>query len=265
MQGKRVIIVGANNSAHDIAANLVQNGAEPVMIQRSSTLIIRQSTMTDVLLKPVFSQDAIDRGITTDLADLLQASTPVRLQEKGSKQIWDGIRKDEAPFYDRLSAAGFKLDFGEDGTGLMKYQRTASGYYIDVGACEMIVDGRINIRSNVNITRLLPGGMQLDNGDVIDADMIVYATGFGSMEEWVARLIDAGTAQRVGKCWGYGSGVKGDAGPWQGELRNMWKPTADEGLWFMGGNLAQARFYSNLVALQLKARFEGLPVQVVKS
>ncbi len=265
MQGKRVIIVGANNSAHDIAADLVQNGAEPIMIQRSSTLIIRQSTMTDVLLKPIFSQDAVDRGISTDLADLLQVSNPLRLQEKGSKRMWDQIREDEKPFYDRLSEAGFKIDFGEDDTGLMKYQRTASGYYIDVGACKMIMDGRIEIRSDVKIARLLPNGMQLDSGEELKAEMIVYATGFGSMEEWVARLINPETAAKVGKCWGYGSGTKGDPGPWEGELRNMWKPTAEKGLWFMGGNLAQARFYSNLVALQLKARFEGLPMRVVEA
>jgi hypothetical protein len=31
------------------------------------------------------------------------------------------------------------LDFGEDGSGLfMKYLRRGSGYYIDVGACELV-------------------------------------------------------------------------------------------------------------------------------
>jgi putative flavoprotein involved in K+ transport len=33
-------------------------------------------------------------------------------------------------------------------------------------------------------------------------------------------------------------------------------------LWFHGGNLALSRFYSRHVALQLKARMEGLPVTV---
>ena len=55
-----------------------------------------------------------------------------------------------------------------------------------------------------------------------------------------ARLIDPETAARVGRCWGYGSGTRGDPGPWEGELRNMWRPTAQRGLWFSGGNLAQA-------------------------
>jgi len=77
------------------------------------------------------------------------------------------------------------------------------------------------------------------------------------MTDWVAALIDRETAQKVGPCWGYGSGTKGDPGPWVGELRNMWVPTAVEGLWFTGGNLSQARFFSKLLALQLRKRFVG--------
>jgi len=69
-------------------------------------------------------------------------------------------------------------------------------------------------------------------------------------------------ADRVGKCWGLGSGTRHDPGPWVGELRNMWKPTQQPGLWFQGGNLMQARHYSLYLALQLKARMEGLPTPV---
>jgi putative flavoprotein involved in K+ transport len=42
----------------------------------------------------------------------------------------------------------------------------------------------------------------------------------------------------------------------------MWKPTQQEGLWFHGGNLAQSRFYSQFLSLQLKARMEQLPTPV---
>ena len=50
----------------------------------------------------------------------------------------------------------------------------------------------------------------------------------------------------------------------EGELRNLWKPTAQEGLWFHGGNLALSRYYSLYLALQLKARMEGIPTPVYK-
>ena len=44
----------------------------------------------------------------------------------------------------------------------------------------------------------------------------------------------------------------------------MWKPTAQEGLWFHGGNLALSRYYSLYLALQLKARMEGIPTPVYR-
>ena len=37
-----------------------------------------------------------------------------------------------------------------------------------------------------------------------------------------------------------------------------------EGLWFHGGNLALSRYYSLYLALQLKARMEGIPTPVYK-
>jgi len=259
LEGKRVVVVGANNSAHDICADLVLHGAKATMVQRSSTHIVRQHSMTDVMLKPIYSQEAVDAGITADRADLLGASVPIRLQEIGARRTWAAIREAEAPFYERLEKAGFQLDFAEDGAGISgKYLRSASGYYIDVGASDMVADGRIALKSGTEISHLTETGVAFADGSHIEADMIVYATGFGSMEQWVARLIGEDVAAKIGRCWGYGSGFKGDPGPWEGELRNMWKPTAQQGLWFMGGNLAQVRFYCRLLGLQLKARLEGI-------
>jgi putative flavoprotein involved in K+ transport len=69
-------------------------------------------------------------------------------------------------------------------------------------------------------------------------------------------------ADKVGKCWGLGSGTRKDPGPWEGELRNMWKPTQQPNLWFHGGNLHQSRHYSLPLSLQLKARMEGIATPV---
>lgn len=262
LAGKRVIVIGANNSAHDIAADLVLHGAQPVMIQRSSTHIVRQTTMTDVMLKPIYSQEALEAGMTTERADIMVASVPLRLSEKGAKATWDALQVSEAPFYDRLTKAGFAVDFGEDGTGIaMNFLRTSSGYYLDVGASEMVADGRIAVRSGTAIERIVEDGLVMADGSHERADAIICATGFGTMAEWTARLISPEVASQVGPCWGYGSGTRGDPGPWEGEIRNMWKPTAVPGLWFMGGNFALGRHYSRLLGLQLKARYEGLAAE----
>jgi putative flavoprotein involved in K+ transport len=144
----------------------------------------------------------------------------------------------------------------------MKYLRRGSGYYIDVGASELIADGRIKLRSGVEIDKIQENSVVLNDGTELPADLIVYATGYGSMNGWAARLISQEVADRVGKCWGLGSDTPLDPGPWEGELRNMWKPTQQPGLWFHGGNLHQSRFYSLFLALQLKARLEGLSTPV---
>jgi putative flavoprotein involved in K+ transport len=211
----------------------------------------------------IYSERAVAAGITHDKADMIVASTPIALFADLQKPVWREIRRRDADFYAALEAAGFALDWGEDESGLMmKAYRTASGYYIDVGCSQLIIDGRIGLKSGVEIDRLTPDGIRFADGSEIACDVIVECTGFQSMHETVASLVSRELADAVGSCWGLGSGVRGDPGPWHGELRNMWKPTAHEALWFQGGNLALQRFYSRYLALQLKARMEGMETPV---
>ena len=263
--GKRVVVIGSNNSAHDICADLVEHGAQVTMVQRSSTLVVRTETMLRHGWGALYSEDAVQAGIDADKADLLAASMPYGLLPQVQRPIWTMIAEEDAAFYDRLRAVGFQLDFGEDGSGLsLKYLRRGSGYYIDVGASELIADGTIGLRSGVAVREITPDGVRLEDDTLLPADVIVYATGYGSMTDWAAMLISREVADQVGPCWGLGSGTTRDPGPWHGELRNMWTPTAQAGLWFHGGNLAQSRHYSRYLALQLKARFEGLATPVYR-
>jgi hypothetical protein len=141
----------------------------------------------------------------------------------------------------------------------MKYLRRGSGYYIDVGASELVANGSVKLRSGVNIAQIKPKSVVLSDGSELPADLIVYATGYGSMNRWLADLISPEVADRLGKVWGLGSDTPKDPGPWEGELRNMWKPTQVPHLWVHGGNLHQSRHYSQFLSLQLKARLAGIP------
>ena len=264
-RGKRAVIVGSNNSAHDIAAALWEGGiSEVTMIQRSSTHVSRSATLMEISLGPLYSEEALSKGITTDKADLIFASIPYRMLPAVQKPGCD-LRQRDADFYDRLKKAGFLLDFGADDTGLfMKYLRRASGYYIDVGASELVASGKIKL-AHGQVSHAAAQGLVLDVGgteQVLPADLIVLATGYGSMTGWVAQLLGQDTADKVGRCWGLGSDTDKDPGPWEGELRNMWKPTQQEALWIHGGNLHQSRHYSQFLALQLKARHAGIATPV---
>jgi putative flavoprotein involved in K+ transport len=261
--GKNCIVVGSNNSAHDIAADLWEQGADVTMIQRSSTHIARSATLMELALGGLYSESAVKAGITTGTADLIFASIPYKIMPTLQKPVYEEMARRDAGFYERLAKAGFMLDFGEDGSGLfMKYLRRGSGYYIDVGASELVADGKVKLKSGVGIEQIKERSVVFTDGTELPADLIVYATGYGSMNGWAARLISQEVADKVGKCWGLGSGTTKDPGPWEGELRNMWKPTRQEALWFHGGNLHQSRHYSQFLSLQIKARMEAIPTPV---
>jgi len=261
-EGKRCLVVGSNSSAHDVAADLWDFGAKVTMLQRSPTTVVKSETFMEMAFGPLYSEQAAENGITTETADLIFAATPFALMPRDHIPLWREIRERDRAFYERLAASGFRLDFGADESGLsMKAWRSGAGYYIDVGASELIASGKIEVRGG-EIRRLKSNSVEFKDGSEIPADVIICATGFQSMNRTVAAVVSEEVADKVGKCWGLGSATPGDPGPWEGEPRNMWKPTQQEGLWFHGGNLHLSRFYSLYLALQLKARKEGLGTPV---
>jgi putative flavoprotein involved in K+ transport len=261
-KGKKVVVIGSNNSAHDICAALWENGVDVTMIQRSSTHIVRSDPLMEIGLGDLYSERAVQAGVTTAKADLIFASLPYRILHTFQIPVYEKIKELDKDFYAALEKAGFQLDWGADGSGLfMKYLRRGSGYYIDIGASQLIIDGKIKLVGG-QVEEITETGVKLTDGREIPADVIVYATGYGSMNGWVADLCGQEMADKVGKVWGLGSDTPKDPGPWEGEQRNMWKPTQQEALWFHGGNLHQSRHYSQFLALQLKARLEGIPTPV---
>jgi putative flavoprotein involved in K+ transport len=260
--GKKAVVIGSNNSAHDIAAALWEAGADVTMVQRSSTHIVKSDTLMEIGLGSLYSEQAVANGITAAKADLIFASLPYRILHEFQIPAYAEMKKRDARFYEDLEKAGFMHDWGDDESGLfMKYLRRGSGYYIDIGASQLIIDGKIKLAKG-QVEEVKEHSVLLSDGTELPADLIVYATGYGSMNGWAADLISREVADKVGKCWGLGSGTTKDPGPWEGELRNMWKPTQQEALWFHGGNLHQSRHYSQFLALQLKARQEGIPTPV---
>lgn len=260
--GKKVVVVGSNNSAHDICAALWEADADVTMVQRSSTHIVRSDSLMEIGLGALYSEEAVASGMTTEKADMVFASLPYKIMHEFQIPLYDQMRERDAEFYAGLEKAGFDLDWGDDGSGLfMKYLRRGSGYYIDVGASQLIIDGEVKLVKG-QVDHFEEDAVVLADGTRLEADLVVMATGFGSMNGWAADLISQEVADKVGKVWGLGSDTTKDPGPWEGEQRNMWKPTQQEQLWFHGGNLHQSRHYSLYLALQLKARMEGLETPV---
>ena len=144
-------------------------------------------------------------------------------------------------------------DMGDDNAGhQMKVRTRYGGYYLDSGCAQLIIDGEVGLLQFDQIERFVAGGALLKDGSVKPADLVVLATGFVTQEMLVGKLLGAEVAKKVGPVWGIGP---------DGEMNNMWKRTAQEGLWFVGGSFANCRTYSRYVALQIKAIEEGIAPQ----
>jgi len=262
--GKKAVVIGSNNSAFDICGALWEHDVDVTMVQRSSTHIVKSASLMEYGLGDLYSERAVEAGVTTEKADMIFASLPYRILHEFQIPAYAKMAEVDKDFYDRLESAGFWHDWGEDGSGLfMKYLRRGSGYYIDVGSAELVADGDVHLVHG-QVDHLSKDAVVLEDGTELPADLVVFATGYDSMNGWVADLIDQDTADRVGKVWGLGSDTTKDPGPWEGEQRNTWKPTQVTNLWMHGGNLHQSRHYSLYLALQLKARYEGIDTPVYR-
>jgi hypothetical protein len=62
--GKKTVVIGSNNSAHDIAAALWEAGADVTMVQRSTTHIVKSDTLMEIGLGSLFGK-AVQDGMTT--------------------------------------------------------------------------------------------------------------------------------------------------------------------------------------------------------
>jgi putative flavoprotein involved in K+ transport len=240
--GKRVVVVGAGASGHDIAQDIYHRGAANVtMVQRSS--------VTVVSLKSAEVQYAIyrDAGSAEALEDIdfVNSSVPNLLARKLWVPITEKLVERDKDLLDGLGRAGFLTDQGEDGSGfIVKSMMTYGGFYINVGASEMIIDGKIEIRAGVGISHLADHEVVLSDGSRLEADLLILATGFEPMQADIRRIFGPEIAERVGPIWG--------VSPRDGELRGVWRPTGQPGFLVMGGGLAHCRIYSRYVALQIQ-------------
>jgi hypothetical protein len=97
-------------------------------------------------------------------------------------------------------------------------------------------------------------GLAFEDGDHIEADIILYATGFDvNPREQIASIIGEEMESKTEDQW------KCDK---EGEMRGLWRPIGHPAIWYAGGGIGQTRFYSRFLALQIQADLAGktLPI-----
>ena len=241
---KKALVLGTGNSGHDVAQDLYSHGADTTIIQRGS------GTVVSIDPSAKLNYALYEEGPPLDDCDLLATAATYPLIVKGYQMAVERMVEMDKDLIAALKVKGFKYDIGEDGTGhQMKYRRRGGGYYLNAGCSDLIIEGEIGLMHFDTIERFTADGALMKDGSTVPTDLIVLATGYYTQQELVRRLLGNDVAEKVGEIWGIGE---------DGEMANMWKRTAQDGLWFIAGSLAQCRIYSKYLALQIKASEEGL-------
>ncbi|ETN37530.1 uncharacterized protein HMPREF1541_07152 [Cyphellophora europaea CBS 101466] len=246
---KKIVLIGAGTSAHDIAQDYVNAGAKAVsMVQRHAIFSVsRAATETHA----VGMWDSAKSGLSTAEADLLGNSIPfqvVRTMGVGMSMMMSAQDKE---MLDKLTARGMKIKRGETGEGLVDHQFLQGGhFYVDQGAWEMIADGRIEVlQCEGGVVDVGAEGVRLADGKVVEADVVVLCTGFERNYVTVQKMMGEDVLKRVGAL-----GLL-DA---EGERIGWWRPTPIPGFWYMTGSFIWCRQFSALLALQIQAIEQGL-------
>ena len=147
VNGKRVLVVGAGTSGHDIAQDMHLRGAEVTMLQRSPITVVSLEPSSvrayemyrkNEGIRPLADTDFIIAAVPYDLLRRLHGPLSRQMAEE-DKELLDGLRK-----------VGFLLDNGEDDTGyFLKLLRYQAGYYLNVGASDLIIEGKIKLKAGV--------------------------------------------------------------------------------------------------------------------
>ena len=245
-KGRKAVVVGACNSSMDICQDYVEKGYDVTVVQRSSTFVLSVESSLKVALGVLYEEG----GPPVEDSDVAVWGWPSEVLKSINVDVTTIAGERDKEMLDGLERAGFKTDKGPSAGGIFcKYLQRGGGYYIDVGGAKLIIDGKVKVKHGQEVTQILPRGLRFADGSELEADEIVFATGYDNMRTTAKAILGDELPDAVGDVWGWDE---------EGEMRTIWRGSGHPGLWFHGGNMALCRYYSRLVALQILAKLKGL-------
>src|SRR5258708_17507766 len=143
------------------------------MVQRSPTMVV------NVEPAQLYDKTYLGDGPPIAVRDILNSGVPLPVMKLAHKIITDEVKRIDAPLLSRLERAGFRLEFGEDGTGWpLKFRTRRGGYYFNVGASELIARGKIRLVQAPDIPAFEAGGLRLKDGPRVRANLFLLATDY---------------------------------------------------------------------------------------
>jgi len=250
--GKKALVVGAGVSAHEIAHDLYEHGADVTMMQRGATYVVNFDTFN----KHWFGLYSEDQPLPLEFADQVAYSLPNLVADDLNRELVQLAKEDDQDLLDALEDRGFKLEWGPNGTGIIgSHMAGRDSYQINIGASELVADGRVALKSGVELVEVRDHTAIFSDGSELEVDLILFATGYEQLWEHIRSALGE-AAEKVSKVYGRAE---------DGEYANVWRRSAQPGLWFGTGFVGMARFHSKPMTLLIKAIEERIaPVDPAK-
>jgi len=244
--GKRALVVGAGVSGHEIVHDLYEHGTDVTMLQRSATYVVTYDSYHRYW-SGHFTEDPV---FPPEFADQIAYATPNLRSDEIQKDLVQRAKAHDQDLLDRLAARGFKFEWGPDGTGIIgSHMSGRDSYQIDIGASELIADGKIHLKQGVELVEVRDGNTAVfSDGSELEVELIVFATGYQQFWNHIRPALGTAAA-KIDKAYGRAA---------DNEYANTWRRSAQPGLWFGTGFIRMARFYTRFMAVLIKAIEEGV-------
>ncbi|KAK4497323.1 hypothetical protein PRZ48_011773 [Zasmidium cellare] len=249
-RGKRGVVIGSANTAHDTIRDMAKSDFESItLIQRSQTFVLPASTFSG-LVDPVFNENT-----PVDVSDRILLSLPLSIQRLEAMAGIQAMADLNPTKFDQMEANGFNVRRYGDLWGQL--YDSQGKHFFDTGAGDLIASGRVKVRSDALPVEYTESGLLLDDGSRVDADVVVFATGYtSSINSAVQDMFGEEVSRQLRPFWGT------DA---EGEVLGAWRHTGHHGIWYTGHGFAHARYYSRFVAMQIKADIDGKPFEAYEA
>ncbi|KAJ7599582.1 FAD/NAD-P-binding domain-containing protein [Mycena floridula] len=237
--GKRVVVVGAGNTAADICQDLAFHKAASVtMVQRSKTAIMGIKTATKMFAR-MFPDD-----VPIEVSDLKNSSLPFGLARIFMRETQGETLEADKGLHEKLEKAGFKVDKTSSIVALT-YERFGA---LDVGCADRIAAGDVKIKNGVEPTGFNSDSLLFSDNSSLKADVVIWATGYHLITESLRPLFGDDVIDQGGPVWGLDK---------ENNVKGCYRPTGHPGFWYAGGGFNAGRDSSKTLALSIKAQELG--------
>ena len=204
-------------------------------------------------------------NVSPEAADRAEETNPLKISRECVRINFDAAKEAEKERFDALERVGFRVAREANLNDLLVLR--GGTYYIDVGTSARIARGDIKIKSGDPIRRFVENGLEFESGDVLDAEVVVLATGYQRDPRIQAATIvgkEVAQSMRMSTGLDQEGEIDGNMMPVGkslefGHVACKTKRGLGRGLWLLGGAVSMARWNSRFIALQIQAQLMGNP------